>query len=85
MKEFDRIELNANDDGSVTIEFYPCQKEKKSGKNNDVIGVSMYEKRKTASADNLDSAISKIKSMVNGKNPEKEMNRFFNGEDKEEE
>jgi len=82
MKQFDRVEISANDDGTMTIEFYPYSKTVKS-KGDEPMMTSSYDKRKTMSADDLDSAIKKIKSMINGKSPEKDMNRFFNGESEE--
>jgi hypothetical protein len=67
-KMFERVEIESNDDGSFSIEVIP---------------VSNYDRRKSATADSLESAISKIKTLVGGtdkgSDSAKDMNDFFSG------
>jgi hypothetical protein len=76
-KMFDRVEIESNDDGSFSIEVIPVSKEEKDGM------VSNYDRRKSAIADSLESAIGKIKTLIGstdkGNDSAKEMNDFFSG------
>jgi hypothetical protein len=86
MREFESAEIKPADDGTYSITFEPYEPPKEGKDGSAMMG--SYGKRKTATANSLDEALAKIKSLAgnkndNGKNPEKDMNRYFNGPEKD--
>lgn len=81
MKKFERAEIICNDDDTYTVEFYPVEKQEK-GKSGEMTMPSSYSRRKTMTADSLESAIAKIQSMADGSNGKKasDMKKYLSGE-----
>lgn len=75
MKMFERVEIQANDDGTLQVEVWPVEKEHKDGE----VMAGSTMKRKKYSATSIDDIPNVIRSCVKEKTDKNDFDRYMKG------